>query len=393
MFECIYCRENLPDKKRSLEHIWPDGLGGNYGPSFFMIKNVCGFCNNTLGLYVDAEFQRNFFRSTEEMTSALAFLDTKQASALPLVFMGKIRAEGLKNEICESWTGPRGEGIYFFHKEDNENFVTYAGGDPITRRRSDPGRVYMSFSKSNHFWIKTAILSVKKKFKNSQFRLLTQVEDNNLFDFCSPETKESTKDRTLLETIWKEKTIGVHNTIHLDHGRRFQCKIAIGFGNALFGNSFQNTDYETILREALWERDFQKRSKIPVLQTNVISRGQDDMERFLGYEGAYSFIFQKIDKYITLKVYSPSRHSFETVIATESKNLKNELFNNFYNGFVILLFVGLKRHLGPIPIEEYVNHKLSFKTIDDLQDIETKRRTIDQLELAVKKWDIPQTEN
>ena len=45
MFECIYCGAELDDSQKSLEHIFPDALGGAKLPdNLFKTRNVCKFC-------------------------------------------------------------------------------------------------------------------------------------------------------------------------------------------------------------------------------------------------------------------------------------------------------------------------------------------------------------
>lgn len=197
---------------------------------------MCGKCNNLLGQFVDGEFQRSFFTSVEESSAALAFLDTSRAIALPLVYMGTLADEPPDGEVCESWIGPRGERIYFLHAKDRDDFASYAGGDPIKRSMTDGGRVYMSFSEPNAYWIHTAAKSAREKFRHAEFRLLTIVNDPVLLGMCSQESDESVKDRAFLDAYWRVKTNHVHQTMSLDHGVRFQCKLALSFGNTLFGD-------------------------------------------------------------------------------------------------------------------------------------------------------------
>src|SRR5438876_7563927 len=104
-FRCIYYGHLKEEADRSLEHIWPDGLGGDWAPEFFRSREVCGRCNNLLGQFVDGEFQRSFFAGAEQSQGALAFIDTAKPRALPLVYMGVFPEAASETEICESWLG------------------------------------------------------------------------------------------------------------------------------------------------------------------------------------------------------------------------------------------------------------------------------------------------
>ena len=391
-FRCIYCGRQRPEAERSLEHIWPEGLGGQFTPYFFKTREACGKCNNLLGQFVDGEFQRSFFTSVEESGAALAFLDTSRVTSLPLVYMGTLADEPPNGEVCESWIGPRGERIYFLHAKDRDDFVSYAGGDPIKRSMTDGGRLYIGFSKQNAYWVHTAIASARAKFRHAEFRLLTVVNDPALLALCSAESSQSVKDRTFLDPHWRTKTNNVRQTMLLDHGARFQCKLALAFGAALFGAAFHETDYEPLLRKALWERDPRKRAKIPILGTPVVPGVRDGDEQLLGYPGAYTFAIVRSGDVAMVMVYSPRTRSFRTVVAPKAKDLPSSLLTEFGEGFVVLVVPGLRKHFGPIHLMPYLLHRHGGPQLPELVELESKRKSIDQVEAEVARWNVPQIE-
>lgn len=63
MKRCIYCRQEKDDDQFTLEHVIPQFLGGAYTPESFKIRDVCKNCNNNLGLFVDAGFEKNWLVS------------------------------------------------------------------------------------------------------------------------------------------------------------------------------------------------------------------------------------------------------------------------------------------------------------------------------------------
>ena len=65
--KCIYC--NKETDEFSLEHIFPDSLGGAYLNNIFKTRQVCRKCNNLSGLYVDSAFVKNFFSTTATIFS------------------------------------------------------------------------------------------------------------------------------------------------------------------------------------------------------------------------------------------------------------------------------------------------------------------------------------
>lgn len=388
-FTCIYCDRNKDDSERSLEHIWPEGLGGQWSPDFFKTRDVCGRCNNLCGQFVDGEFQRSFFVTAEESQSALAFVDIDQPSVLPLIYMGVTHYPPSPTDVCEIWIGPRGESIFFLHTVDREDFASYAGGDPIKRSRADPGRVYLSFSKANLFWMRTVLLSVRSTFKKAAIRLLTITDIPDVLSFISAETAQSTSDRTYIEPLWKQRERHVRQTVSLDHGIRFQCKLALGFGHTLFGEPFHATEYAGHLRSALWEKDPQKRSLIPIQGTSLLADARHADEKLLAFRGAYTFVFKRQGDFAILMIYTPSGRSMRTVFLKPATNVFSQMFRDNGEGFAVVLTPGLQKHFGPYPFADYALHMNAGPKLVALSELEAQRKTIDQVEKTAGKWDLP----
>jgi len=75
MRRCIYCDRDKDDSEFTDEHIWPDGLGGDYLPKdVWRTDDVCGKCNNLSGLYVDGGFIKGWAGTAERFTGANEYL-------------------------------------------------------------------------------------------------------------------------------------------------------------------------------------------------------------------------------------------------------------------------------------------------------------------------------
>lgn len=328
-FRCIYRGNDEPQENRSLEHIWPEALGGQSAPDIFKTREVCERCNNLSGLFIDGEFIRSFFAGVEQSQSGFHFIDTLRPVALPLVYMGNHEDPApAKGEVCESWLGPRGERIFYFHQPDRTDFYGYAGGDPIRRKHEDAGRVYLSFSRANMYWIASAILSVKQTFANAGFRLLTVIDHPDILAQCAAEDEQSAIDRAYIAPLLAEKTAHLKLSFSIDHGHRFQCKLALGFGHTLFGPQFGETPYAGKLRKALWERDGEKRGKLEIFGTPLLANLRDQDEKILGLKGAYTFVFVKTTDGAMSLIYGPSTRSLRTVIAREAPTLRSQLLDS-----------------------------------------------------------------
>lgn len=84
---CIYCFQCKLVGEFSLEHIWPDALGGSLCDDLFKTKEVCAKCNNICGLFVDGAFIKTWFVQTEIANQGSEFLDPSKPTAVPLQYL------------------------------------------------------------------------------------------------------------------------------------------------------------------------------------------------------------------------------------------------------------------------------------------------------------------
>lgn len=393
VFRCIYCGLEKPSSKRTLEHLWPRRLGGASAPDFFKTRDVCGRCNNNVGLFVDGEFRRSFFMSVATISAALPFLDPSRCMPLPLAYAGVIPVALGDGEICERWIGPRGEGIFHFRKRDDiDHFATYAGGDPIRRKRRDPGRVYMSFSRPNLFWIETALLSVRAAFPRAPLRLLTRTDVSQIVERCSPEDDQSRSDRAYLEPIWREKQGQSTMQINLDYGMRFQAKLALGLGYSLFGQAFAQLPYEETLRSVLRETNPERRATLPFIGSSILAPPPPDpvIDR-LAYGGAFTFLFNGSRHGVFLTIFTPNRRRLDTQIAPGPLRLPSDLLDRHQGSFVVLVLPGLGQSIGPISMGHYGLHRFGSAAHPALSQLDARRLTIDEIERRVAVYEIPQS--
>lgn len=141
---CIYCNEYKPDDEFSLEHIFPDSMGGNVCPDLFKTRDVCRRCNSIMGLFVDGPVIKSWLAKNAETIAYRDFIDLNDLQSwMPFSYMGvDYSLKFGENEVCEIWLGPFGEHLYHVHEVDDPRYDSYAGGNPINRR-SDPGRAYL----------------------------------------------------------------------------------------------------------------------------------------------------------------------------------------------------------------------------------------------------------
>ena len=101
---CIYCNQDKYEDEFSLEHIFPDALGGKYANKLFKTRQVCKKCNNLAGLYVDSLFVKNFFLTKLFFSNYIGYFDFKKKPYIPFTYMGFYEhIEHPQYKFCEAW--------------------------------------------------------------------------------------------------------------------------------------------------------------------------------------------------------------------------------------------------------------------------------------------------
>ena len=254
---CIYCQKLKPSSVFSLEHIFPDRLGGKLCNDLFKTRDVCRDCNSKMGAFVDGAFIKNWFSKNDDALAALQYLDLSASdSILPLVYMGILESLQLRQEqVCETWLGACGARFYHIHQRDDPRWDTFAGGDPMTRK-SDPGRVYFVNTSTNLQWIGLALRSMKSHFRRARHyasNLEIQGGDDPTSPLFHSVDEVAQQELDLIRALGNDTHM--HNVkIQLGFEERFLAKMALGLGYKILGTSFLETDYARHLLEALWRK-------------------------------------------------------------------------------------------------------------------------------------------
>ncbi|MBN2479347.1 MAG: HNH endonuclease, partial [Parachlamydiales bacterium] len=89
MSKCIYCNQEKEEKEFSLEHIFPDSLGGSFANDLFKTRQVCKRCNSLSGLYVDSAFVKNFFvTALVPFSKYIGYYDFDKFPYIPFAYFG-----------------------------------------------------------------------------------------------------------------------------------------------------------------------------------------------------------------------------------------------------------------------------------------------------------------
>lgn len=375
--KCIYCNKIKPLEEFSLEHIIPDALGGSLCGMVFKSNYVCQRCNSICGIWVDAPVIKNWFSQNYRFDSAREFVDIKNGSILPLMYMGMFSELSNEEKICELWLGPCGDTIYHFRNKADKRYDSIVGGDFIDIKKN-PGEAYLFIATDNSGWAKTVLLSFREHFKYSRriacnISFKGDLSNDDFFD------KPTITDKRIIEKL--KSYIGQkHDTqfsMEMGFDQRFLCKLALGVGFNLFGDDYLNSKYALQLRKGLWEKDFDKRSQLKIRGTGFIYE-ENYLSKLICYKSAHTIILISVNNIFLIgfclygKIYS------HIMISDEVRFWENR--KEYSDGIIYLIFPQIKQFLGPYDMPHYLAHKIEndYK-INELEEIELQRIPFDKL--------------
>lgn len=357
--KCIYCRKDKAEEEFTLEHIFPQFLGGAYASDVFKTRDVCERCNNNLGLFVDAGFEKNWFVSNKLRFFAYAFLDPNNLTGLPLICMGEsdlAPPEMNSTETCEAWLGPFGEAVFWIRPLD-EMLYWYSGGNPITTKKVE-SRAYFLFSERSKILPELTWLSFRDAFEGRNVKkiMCTTVEgaDPSEIGFQAPDELDLVRIKHFLDKTQESPVRKNRLSIYTQFDFRFLAKIAIGVAYALFGEKAIETTYAKELYKALW---FREGDDEPLVQgaTSLTTATDPHFAKMMGEENAATITVLPNPEGIVVNLNLGG--SLNWVIKCAShENIDPDELTSLGAGKVIVLYKHLQRSVE-LPLSDYIAHK------------------------------------
>lgn len=373
---CIYCNEHKPSTQFSLEHIFPNAIGGNVCPDFFKTRDVCQQCNSIVGLFVDGPVIKSWFTKNAEATAYRDFVDIKDPQSwMPFAYMGleqKLRFG--ENEVCEIWLGPFGEHVYHIHDADNPQYDSYAGGNPINRR-SDPGRTYLFLTVSDPEKCGLTIRSFTRQFKKAaRYAGNFEIEgQNKQMKFISSLPDNLTDEHLMLtERARSGQKWNIRLTNQVGFEERFLAKIARGVGYKLFGHGYLDTPYGAATQRALWEQDRSVRERL-IRGTPLFSAALQPVKDRLGLPGTYCILLQAVADVFFLVLTLPDGNNLSVVISDEPALWSGREFNSYQEGVIYIIAPQLQTCSGPLAFPEFLSHVIGNTSLQAIASLESKR--------------------
>jgi hypothetical protein len=382
MKRCIYCRQEKPVDEFSEEHIVPQFMGGSSECKAAVAHNVCRRCNALFGRFVDAAVAKGFFMNSNENGAWQACFDYDEnnGNVFPLIYFGKCTELESAEEEVEVWLGPDGGTAWDFHESRGEDFDTFAGGDPLLRRKDRSSRVYVFQASAVPYWLFSNLMSAPAHFKEEPVFIGA---DSNIEAQLPAERKKGTlcrKDATAIAERDRIRQLldqggQIQHALKLDtlFDVRFLAKLAIAFGHQLFGEDYGTLHYTDRLRTLLWTR----RENLDPEQHRIRMRPyfsglQDYSMKPFSFPLGFVFIFKYVDGELALAIVFPSGHLVQVSITDRTADADFEISAYAFEEHVIIAVPQLNKTVGPIKLHEYVLWTLGSLHIAELDAIKAR---------------------
>lgn len=324
MKRCIYCLAT--DRKFSLEHIWPDKLGGNLCRSL-VTNDVCEKCNNVCGLFVDAQFIKSFFIITE--------LGARKGT---FSYLNRLNIPSVDGNVCDVWLS-KGAVIFQWFPED-EKFVSYSGGNPIKTKRS---RAYLYLDASvgseegNHLihkfymqFSKATCIAGNFQPDTSEFPKILHVDQAESYRLEQEAIYHYIRGKT------NSSTLDIKGTLQLGFEERFMAKLSLGFGYIYLGNSFLDSDTAVNLREFLWKKDPVNRLKVDI-KGSGFQLQTEEFDKFFWVKDCWTVGVIVAAQALWQLVVTPGGHSMTMLISDKPELWEHLGFDEHLDGRLAII--------------------------------------------------------
>lgn len=372
--KCIYCLKEKSDESFSIEHIIPQACGGlNLTESLFRTDRVCERCNNLCGLFVDSGFLKSWFMANSKAEISFRYASLQHGGIIQPSYLGMLSDISTTDELCDFWVFPLGSRVYHFYPGE-ENFQTFAGGNPINKRKGK-GLAFLMLSQEvtkDKTWLAKTIMSFMNFFQPS---------DLYAYNFGMRGESEAIKikeiDGSVSEYLSKIELIKhlEHQTqisINLDVGNRFYSKIALGVGFNIYGEDFLSMPYTVELSKALWYRPGKERPQVqgqdlilgknnlPPMAIDLYNWNFGNILTIFPTEQGLALAMGFFGKFATLMILSKNTSQITPTFSIPQDGITYLWSTD--NGFKI----------GPIDFIEYAAHRLNEIHIAPLNEFESK---------------------
>lgn len=376
---CIYCKMQKAEGEFSLEHIIPQFLGGAFVSDRFKTRDVCGKCNNDLGLFVDGGFEKNFLVWNLLRTMEGSICLESEVNNRPLLCIGR---SGLRlpqqdeEHVCEAWIGPFGERAFWVRPADKRT-SSYVGGNPITTKNS-ASRAYYLLSERSIISRTVSLGAFRSAFERRKVKkILCNLEGcrySAKLGFDEPDSIDEERGAFLREYCRGAREAQYSFVVDSVSEYRFLVKLAIGVAYALLGPKSLKSEYSAELNKGLYYRAGEAVPRLDVFYGGFSSGIQSESSESVGLNGvpgAVTLIIRLNDAGVVVELIIDNRFRRGIMCATRSGLSETDL-EALRDGVVVVLFRKLGRAFE-MSLPAYVAHELGVRPHPGLAEIAERR--------------------
>ena len=372
---CPACGGAISAETHDPPPLWPRLLGGEHAPALFRSSAFCSVCARLGDDSIDDVFLKNWSMQSQQVRSALSFLDRDTPLAAPLTYLG-LAADYQSDDdtICERWAGLAGEQIFHIHHNREIAWAGRVGADALPSA-VDAGVVTLRLADASTYWSQVANLSVAAYFPRAKRFIINANQNANAgqpgtiaFDsLFAPRQQE-----------WIRSALPGRLTLHPDLAQRgpqrFLNKLALSLGPRLFGLTFMRTNHARHLRRNFWSASPQVRSGQLAEGLELASEAMGCSFTKLGFKGAWTLVLGPLGEDYGLCLITPAGQAMYAVIADESK-----LWADAPEISAYVAVPTRQVFIGPLSLQNLARHQAGLQSEPELERLDAMRLTPSQL--------------
>ncbi len=372
---CPACGGDILTANLDQPPLWPRLLGGADAPAPFGSGAYCVGCARLSEAAIDDTFLKNWSMQSQQVRSALTFLDRETPLAAPLTYLGLAADyQGEVGTFCERWAGMAGEQIFHIHSNPAPLWGGHAGAYAHASR-VDHGVVNLRLSDASAYWRQVANLSVAAYFPLAR-RFIVDPDQNGGRGQPGNIAFESLF--APRQQAWFRSAHLGRLTLHPDLAQRgpqrFLIKLALALGHRLFGPAFMRTSHARRLRRNFWSASPQVRSGNLAEDLARTAAIHGCAVEKIGVGGAWTMVIGAFGGEYGLCLITPSGQAMQVVIADDPALWAEAPVAMAY------VAVPIRRiFLGPLPLETLAHHQGGRRAEPALARLDAMRLTPSQL--------------
>jgi len=252
--------------------------------------------------------------------------------------------------------------IFHFHLPYDEDDDVFAGRPPHVREnKADKGTVFVLLRATNPAWHPVVVHSIRESFDDG-----TPIRYLNVRVPGRAAVALTEQQRMQMEWIKSRPRPDDMDWYDVafdeDVGDRFLMKCALGIGTCIWGERFIESNRARILRNALWQKDSEKRSELVQFKP-FLSTPTQILDKF-ALKDCHTILLMPMQEGLVLYVILYGRHEGFVLMSDEPTLWSNVVPEG---GLVWHIDPVLRKFVGEFPVHEYATGRM-HETSQELRE-------------------------